>query len=157
MNRYGTIIRTVKSFLVEVLGLGGTTQNRLISPKGLYSKPKNEKAIIINLANSRNQDIVMALQKDIELEDGDVYITDDLSYLHFHFADGNITLQTKKLIYNVEEFELNAGKLNVNNCDVSFAGGSIKQDGVTIDNTHTHEQNSGDHFGAGATTTAPNN
>jgi len=140
MIRFGIIKRTIKAFLVEVLGLGGVTQNRLISPKGLYSKPKNEKAIVINLSNGNNQDVIMALQKDVELKDGDVYVTDDKSYIHFHFEDGSISLKTKKLIYNLDEFEINASKFNVNGANVIFTGGSVKHNGKAIDNTHRHSQ-----------------
>lgn len=98
MIRFAFITRMIKSFLTEIKSIGGTTQNRFISPKGLFSKPKNEKAIIINLANGANQDVVIALQKDIELQDGDVYVTDDKSYIHFHFKDGSIEVFSKNKI-----------------------------------------------------------
>jgi len=154
MARFGIIKRTIKSFLVEVLGIGGTTQNRFISPKGLYSKPKNEKAIVINLSNGNNQDVIMALQKDIELKDGDVYVTDDKSYIHFHFEDGEISLKTKKLTYDLDEFEVNAGKVNINGADTLFTGGSVKHNGTAIDDTHTHSQGA-DSAGNGQVNTNP--
>jgi hypothetical protein len=37
---------------VEVNGLGGTTQNVLISPKGVYSKPNDEKAVATTYVNA---------------------------------------------------------------------------------------------------------
>lgn len=141
MIRFAIINRMIKSFLAEMQSIGGTTQNRFISPKGLFSKPKKENAIIINLSNGNNQDVILALQKDIELEDGDVYVTDDKSFLHFHFKDGNITLKTKKLICDVDQFELNAQKFDINNCDTNFNNGSVKHNNTTIDDTHTHSQN----------------
>lgn len=157
MIRMATIVRMIKSFLTETVSIGGTTQNRFISPKGLYSKPKNEKAIIINLANGANQDVVIALQKDVELQDGDVYVTDDKSYIHFHFKDGTIEVKTNKIIHNVDEFIVNAKSFTINAEQSIFTGGSIKSNGKSIDDTHTHQQNAGDDFGAGATTTPPNN
>lgn len=156
MIRFATIKRMIKSFLTEVSGIGGTTQNRFISPKGLFSKPKNEKAIVLNLSNGANQDVVLALQKDIELQDGDVYVTDDKSYIHFHFKDGTIELKTKKLIHNVDEYELNAQKFVINDCETEFVGGSITHNGTPIDDTHQHTQTAGDDFGAGGITTPPN-
>jgi hypothetical protein len=93
MIRFATITRMIKSFLSEIKSIGGTTQNRFISPKGLYSKPKGENAIVINLSNGTNQDIVLALQKDIDLSDGDVYLTDDKNYIHFKFKEGIIEIQ----------------------------------------------------------------
>lgn len=93
MQRFAKIERTIKSFLVEVLGIGGSTENRLISPKGIYSKPKKETAIVLNLANGTNQDVVLCLQKDIELEDNDVILTDDRNYIHFKYKNGIIEIQ----------------------------------------------------------------
>lgn len=149
MIRFAKITRMVKKFLCEVTGIGGTTQNRFISPKGLYSKPKGENAIVINLSNGTNQDVVLALQKDIELEDGDVYVTDDKSYIHFHFKDGTIEVKTKELVLNLDKFTINAQ-------ETSFVGGSITHNGTPIDDTHQHTQTAGDDFGAGGITTPPN-
>lgn len=156
MIRFAFITRMIKSFLTEIKSIGGTTQNRFISPKGLYSKPKNEKAIIINLASGANQDVVIALQKDIELQDGDVYVTDDKSYIHFHFKDGTIEMKTKKLIQNTDEHIINTTKFSINAEQTEFNGGSITHNGATIDDTHDHTQTAGDDFGAGGITTPPN-
>ena len=130
MIRMATIVRMIKSFLTETISIGGTTQNRFISPKGLYSKPKSEKAIIINLAGGANQDVVMALQKDIELEDGDVYITDDKSYIHFHFKDGSIDIfsQNKININSKDDINIFSQK-NIN----IEATENIKLKGARID------------------------
>lgn len=149
MIRMATITRMIKSFLTETISIGGTTQNRFINPKGLYSKPKNEKAIIINLADGANQDVIMALQKDIELEDGDVYVTDDKSYIHFHFKDGTIELKTKELTLDLSVFTIKAEQ-------TKFVGGSVTHNGTPIDATHKHTQTAGDDFGAGGITTTPN-
>lgn len=149
MTRFAQIMRTVKSYLVEVSGIGGTTQNRFISPKGLYSKPKGENGLVIALSGGGNQDVVLAIQKEIDLEDGDIYLTDDKSYIHFHFKDGKIEVSAKGLVFNVDTFEVNASETN-------FNGGSIKHNGVPIDATHNHTQTAGDDFGAGGITTPPN-
>ncbi len=93
MNRLAKISRVIKSFLTETTSIGGTTQNRFVSPKGLFSKPKNENAIVINLSNGTNQDVVLALQKDVDLQDGDVYLTDDINFIHFKFKEGIIEIQ----------------------------------------------------------------
>jgi len=150
MVRFGIVKRTIKSFLVEVLGLGGVTQNRFISPKGLYSKPKNEKAIVINLSNGNNQDVIMALQKDIELKDGDVYLTDDKNFIHFKYNDGiieikgdtifddNVTIK-KDLTVNGN---INCNKTITASTDVVGGGISLK--------SHTHTGDSG------GSTTPPN-
>lgn len=93
MIRFARILRTIKSYLVEIISIGGNTQNRLVSPKGLYSKPKNENAIVINLANGENQDVVMCIQKDVDLEDNDVYLTDDRNFIHFKYENGIIFIK----------------------------------------------------------------
>jgi len=146
--RFGYIVRMVKSFLAEVKGIGGVTHNRFVSPKGLYSKPKDEKAVVINLSEGVNQDIILAIQKDVELEDGDVILTDDKSYIHLHFNGNGISLKTKDLVFDVDTFKVNANRVDFNGC-------SIKNDGVVIDNTHVHPQNNGNDFGGGVNTSAP--
>jgi phage baseplate assembly protein gpV len=169
MIRFAIIKNTIKPYLVKVLGLGGVTENRFISPKGLFSKPINEKAIVLNLSSGTNQDVVMALQKDIKLEDGDVYLTDDKSFIHYHYATGDITMQTKKLKVITDETTFDTKKFTVNTDDFALnskttslisdtteIGGSITNDGTAIDNTHDHTQTAGDHFGAGGITTPPN-
>jgi hypothetical protein len=93
MIRFAKIKRMIKSFLTEITSIGGVTQNRFISPKGLFSKPKDENAIVINLSNGANQDVVLALQKDVDLQDGDVYLTDDKNFIHFKFKQGIIEIQ----------------------------------------------------------------
>jgi hypothetical protein len=32
----------------------------------------------------------------LDLQDGDVYVTDDKSYIHFHFKDGSIDVSSPK-------------------------------------------------------------
>lgn len=130
MIRFGIIKKTLKPFLVRILGLGGVTENRFISPKGLFSKPLNEKAIIINLSNGANQDVAMALQKDVELSDGDIYLTDDKSYIHFHFKDGDIEVfsERKLNIRTNDDIDIYTKK-NIN----IKADGNIKLEGSRID------------------------
>lgn len=169
MIRFGIIKKTLKPFLVRILGLGGVTENRFISPKGLFSKPVNEKALIINLSSGTNQDVAMALQKDVALVDGDVYLTDDKSFIHYHYATGDITIQTKKLkvvtdetehttkkyTLNTDEYTLNSKATNLLS-ETTEIGGSVTNDGTPMDNTHRHTQTAGDDYGAGGITTPPN-
>ena len=136
MIRFGFIKRMVSSFLAEIKGLGGVTQNRMISPKGLYSKPFSEDALVIQLSGGNNQDVVFALQKEKKLKDGDVYLTDDKSFIHFKFKDGGIEVKTDKVEFNVNEFIVNAGKSE-------FNGGTVKNDSIPIDKTHTHFKGGG--------------
>lgn len=147
MIRFGKIIRTIKSYLVEVSGIGGVTQNRFISPKGLYSKPVNEKAIVINLANGANQDVVLSIQKDIELKDGDVYLTDDKSFIHFHFKDGNMTVKTNHMDFEAKTVHFKTERVDFD--------GSVFNNGTPIDDTHTHLQNNGNDAGGGVDTNPP--
>ena len=161
MNRFAIIKRTIKSYLVEVLGLGGITQNRFISPKGLYSKPKNEKALVINLSKGTNQDVIMALQKDIELEDGDVYVTDDNNFIHFKFSKGIIEIKGDTIFDDNVTIKKN---LTVNGkivCDTTITAGisvtapnvvgstDVTSGGISL-KSHTHTGDSG------GTTSAPN-
>lgn len=167
MIRFATITRMIKSFLSEIKSIGGTTQNRFISPKGLFSKPKGENAIVINLSNGTNQDVVLALQKDIDLSDGDVYLTDDNNYIHFKFKEGIIEIQGDTIFNdNVtikKDLTVNGKIVCLTSIDAGTtvtAGTSVTAPQVTGTtgttsggkpfNTHTHTGDSG------GTTSAPN-
>lgn len=150
MNRFGRIKRMVNSLVAEVSGMGGTTQDRYVSPKGLYAKPVGEDALVIPLSRGNSQDIVFALQEEVELGDGDVYVTDDVSYIHFRYDGESIALKTKDLKFDCDTFVVNASSVDFNGC-------TIKNDGVSVDKGHTHPQSAGDHYGGSATTGSPNN
>ena len=148
MIRFAKVTRMVSNILAEIKGIGGTTQNRMVSLKGLYSKPKGENAVVIPLSKGNNQDVIFVLQKEVDLDDGDVYLTDDKSYIHFHFNGDSIELKTKDLVFNVDTFKVNASS-------VDFDGCTIKNNGTPIDDTHVHPQTAGDHFGGGTDTSPP--
>ena len=93
MNRFAKIIMMLSNYLAEVSGIGGTTRNRFISPKGLYSKPLMENAVVIPLSGGNSQDVIIALQKDVSLNDGDVIVTDDTNYIHFKQSAGKIEIK----------------------------------------------------------------
>jgi uncharacterized protein (DUF2345 family) len=72
----------------------------------------------------------MALQKDIELEDGDVYVTDDKSYIHFHFKDGSIDIFSQNKINVNSKNDINIfSQKNIN----IEATENIKLKGARID------------------------
>lgn len=162
MIRFAKLIRTIKSYLVEVSSIGGNTQNRFISPKGLYSKPKNENAIIINLANGENQDVVLCLQKDIELEDNDVYLTDDKNFIHFKYENGIIFVKGDTVF---DDNVIINGSLIVKGAIVSETSVTApKVDGTTnvlsggLDfNEHGHAQSSDSNGDAQEDTNTPKN
>lgn len=141
MIRFAEITRAIKSFLVEIKSIGGVTQNRFISPKGLYSKPKNENAIVINLANGSNQDVVFALQKEVDLQDGDVILTDDKNFIHFKYKKGVIEIQGDT-IFN-DNVTINKDLTVKGNiiCDGEVTAGTIDL------STHTHTILSGSSAG----------
>lgn len=169
MVRVAKITRMISSILAEIKGIGGTTQNRMVSLKGLYSKPKDENAIVIPLSQGNNQDVIFVLQKEINLNDGDIYLTDDKSYIHFHFNGNSIELKTKDLTFDVDTFKVKAKSVELKAEDlafdvdtfkvkaksVDFDGCSISNNGTPIDDTHVHLQNAGDHFGGGVYSNPP--
>jgi phage gp45-like len=155
MLRLSNLIRSIGNKRVEVNGLGGTTQNVLISPKGLYSKPNDEKSVAIPLSSGNNQDIVLALQKPVEMSDGDVVLTDDKSTVYISYNGESITLSAKSIIAKSELFSIdttnatiNASSLNITantsiNGNVAVNGivaiqGSISNNGIDIGSTHIH-------------------
>ena len=161
MIRFAKIKRMIKSFLTEITSIGGVTQNRFISPKGLFSKPKDENAIVINLSNGANQDVVLALQKDVDLQDGDVYLTDDKNFIHFKFKQGIIEIQGDTIFDDNVTIKKD---LTVNGkivCDTTIEAGTsvttpnvvgstdVTGGGISV-KSHTHTGDSG------GTTSPPN-
>lgn len=126
----------VNSFVAEVRGLGGVTQNRMASPKGLYSRPKNEDALVFPLANGNNQDVVIPFQKPVELKSGDVCITDDKSTITLNYEDGGITITTKNIKFKCDTFSVDSNK-------VEFTASDVSSDGKPIGATHVHIQSAG--------------
>lgn len=65
--------------------------------------------------------------------------------------------KAKKLTVNcVQDLEIIAKNLTIKADNTTFIGGGINHDGVDISKAHNHPQNSGNHFGGGANTSAPN-
>jgi len=87
--RLGAIKKMLSKVLAIIDDIGGSVEAELISPKGIYSKPKGEDAIIIPLMRGETRDIVFALQEPLDMKDGDVVVTDDNSKIYFHF-DGKM-------------------------------------------------------------------
>jgi endonuclease I len=68
-------------------------------------------------------------------------LDDDETTPTSHYTMGTLSILLEwNLSDPVDEFELNAQKFNINDCDTSFNGGSIKHNDTTIDDTHTHPQ-----------------
>lgn len=143
MIRFGRISRMISSYLAEVKGLGGVTQNRLVSPKGLYSNPNDEDAIVIPLLDGVSQDIVLAIQKPIGIGVGDVVLTDDRSTIHLKFDGREIVIKTEHLSIVSDKIDMKG--------DVSIIGGvsmigdvgiigRLTNNGKDVGSTHVHEQ-----------------
>lgn len=132
MIRFAKILRSIKSYLVEISSIGGNTQNRFISPKGLYSRPIKENAIVINLANGTNQDVVLCLQKDIELQDGDVYLTDDRNFIHFKFDKGIIQIKGDSVFDDNVEILKDLTVKGKIVCDTSIEAGTTITAGTVV-------------------------
>ena len=117
--KLGLITKMVKANIAKLKTLGGVVENRFISPKGLYSKPKGDEALIIHLGKNSNLDIVLALQKEKSLQDGDVMLTDDKSYIHLKYSNGSIKIKGKTTFLDEVVFEKGA-KSNANIEAVEF-------------------------------------
>lgn len=127
------ITRFIKLGQYAINSLGGETKAHYISPKGLYSRSITENGLVLQILEDEGNKFVIPLQKAIDLDAGDVIITDDKSFIHFRFSEGIIDITTDELILNV-------GKLTINGSDTNFIGGTINHDGTPIDKTHGHEQ-----------------
>ena len=66
----------------------------IINIKGIYSKPKNETSLVLNVGNSRSKKVVICLQKHINnLNDGDVILTNDKSEILLCYNDNTINIK----------------------------------------------------------------
>lgn len=137
MIRFGRISRMISSYLAEVKGLGGVTQNRLVSPKGLYSNPNGEDAIVIPLLDGVSQDIVLAIQKPIGIGVGDVVLTDDRSTIHLKFDGREIVIKTEHLSIVSDKIDMKGDVSMIG--DVSIIG-RLTNNGKDVGSTHVHEQ-----------------
>ncbi len=125
MIKNGIIKRIIGFMKAEIESLGGITQNRMASIKGLYSKPNKEACLMLKLNNGNNQTVAIPLQEPINgLNDNDIILTDGKSSVYFNFNNGGLKIMTKNLTIKADS--------------VKFEGGSINHDGVPIDKTHTH-------------------
>lgn len=144
MVRFGKISKMVNAFIAQVQGLGGITQNKIISPKGLYSKPVNSDSLVLNLSAGGNQDVVLPLQLPVQLGDGDICLTDDKSMITLKYSEGGITITTKNIQFDCDNFIVNSET-------VAFKSANITSGGKPIGATHVHIQSPG----GGSTPTQP--
>ncbi len=124
MAKLGIVKKIIEKFKAEYSSNGGVIHGRLVCPKGILSRPKEEKALGLRIENSGNQRLIMPLQKDEELRDGDVKITNDKSYMLLDFKDETIIFKSKKVVFK--------------DCEIIIDGGSMTHDDKPIDKTHKH-------------------
>ncbi len=77
------------------------------------------------MLNGNSSDIVIPKQKEIDINNGDVVVTDGKSKILFEYKNGKLIIEAKEIIYK--------------NCKVKYEGGSIEHDGTKIDKTHKHK------------------
>ena len=93
---------------------------------------------------------MIAIQKDIELKNGDVILTDDNNFIHFHFKDGTIEIKGDTTFDdNVTILKDLTVKGNIN-CDKTITAKTDVVGGGKSLKSHTHNITSGS--SAGATT-----
>ena len=143
MAIYINIIRQTNEKTYEVENLGGNTQNDIISPKGLYSSPQNEKGLTLNVNGSDSQ-IILPLQKHIELQPGDVCITNGKSNILLSFADDTIKINSENIDFNSTDMNINSNvnfngeDMNINSNVTIKNSKKIKHGIQTIGNDHKH-------------------
>lgn len=158
MVRFGKISKMVNAFIAQVQGLGGITQNKMVSPKGLYSKPVNSDSLVLNLSSGGNQDVTLPLQVPIQLGEGDICLTDNKSRITLKYSEGGITITTKNIkfdcdrfVVNSDSFVVNSGGFIVNSDNVALQSPIVTSAGKLIGATHVHIQSPG----GGSTPTLP--
>jgi len=138
--RFGFIKKMISPTVAEVGDVGGDLQETMISLKGVYSKPREGDCIILPAMNGETQNILIPIQDFVELENGDTYYTDEKSYIHMQYKDGDIKIFTKKLTIDAEvNLTINTPEFIVNaDSKIEFNGSTIKNNQVNTGDTHTH-------------------
>lgn len=136
------------SFLVEHLPVRVGDQVLVFNPFG-----DNEDGFVDR--NITYKDIPLPANIDenkhyISIEDGTTYIHDTKNKKISLNTPCEVNLKT------LSDLHIEAKNITIKATNTNFVGGSVTHDGVTIDKTHTHTQNSGNHYGGGAVTTPPN-
>lgn len=136
------IKRMLNRFKCEIQTMGGIIKQRMISPKGLYSKPLENDAV--SIFQNPSKQYVIPLQNDkkllVELRDNDVILQDDESYIYFNNAEKSITVNSKNEV-NVKAKTLNleAEVINITSATVvQFTAKSILHETQKIGNKHIH-------------------
>ncbi|MCW8930904.1 MAG: hypothetical protein OQL19_11770, partial [Gammaproteobacteria bacterium] len=110
------IKRFIKLGQYAIESLGGETKAHYISPKGLYSKSITESGLVLQILEDEGNKFVIPLQKAIDLNDGDVIVTDDKSFIKFNFKSGAIEISSASLTVNV------SGAVAINSATLTHNG-----------------------------------
>jgi hypothetical protein len=121
------IKRFIKLGQYAIESIGGETKAHYISPKGLYSKSISENGLVLQILEDEGNKFVIPLQKPINLNDGDIIITDDKSFIKFNFNSGKIEISSSSLVINV------LGAVSINSA-------TLVHNGINIGHTHIHPQ-----------------
>ena len=150
-------MKIIKTFIKRMLSvfecefeiLGGKIKGRMISPKGLYSRPKNCDSVTIFENNSKMYIIPLHNDKKllVSLNDNDVLIEDEKSYIYFDYANESITMKSKTITLNADKININ-GSSEVNiatnkmaiNASVSLdvVSGYMKHNKINVGFDHKH-------------------
>jgi len=123
----GIIKRFIKLGQYAIDSIGGETKAHYISPKGLYSKAIRENGLVLQIIEDEGNKFVIPLQKPVELNDGDIIITDDNSYIKFNFNTGLLEFKAKSVRYDVDN-------------EIAFNSATFTHNGVNVGYTHSHPQ-----------------
>jgi hypothetical protein len=131
----GIISRFVSLGRWVIDSIGGQTNVNFISPYGLYSKPKSgSNCLVFQIIKDEGNKVILPLQMPVELNDGDIILTDNKSYIKFNFGTGIIEVSGETIFKNKVTFQseiivqstITATGLISSSTDVSSAGISGK-------------------------------
>lgn len=130
---------------------------------GFNSKaPIGSRAIVSRIGNDK---IVISnehIESIIDISTGNTVIYNQSGHT-IKIEGDTITTTAPNIVNNCTNFTVNSTntninattKLTVNTPDSNINGGTVKNDGVPIDKTHTHLQNDGNDAGGGVQTNPP--
>ncbi len=126
MNKIVKIKRAISNAKVEISKFKGISEENIFNQKGIFSKPlKEEDGLSIELLNSSDNDVIIPKQKEININEGDVVITNNKGKILFKYSDNSLIIEAENIIFKAT--------------NVKFEGGSISHDGKSIDKNHIHK------------------
>ena len=129
-------LKDLKTAIYKIYGVSDSILGEFVNINGVVSKPKDNKmGLLLDNRYILPMHDVNDSPKDIN--DNDILITDNKSYIYFDYSNKALIINSNKLTIDVKELIINATDIKING-NVDINGSSLKHNGINIGSTHVH-------------------